>query len=127
MLQVQRFVFNDFQENTYVIWDESGECAIIDPGCFRENERLALSNFITERGLKPVLLLNTHCHIDHVLGNEYVMGKYALPLHLHQDEIQTYNDTRKWTAMFGIAPLTVPEHTVFLTVGETITFGNTSL
>lgn len=127
MLKVQSFVFNDFQENTYVIWDDSAACAIIDPGCFREAERKVLSDFIGSKGLKPTLLLNTHCHIDHVLGNEYVMGKYNLPLHLHSDEVSTYQDTKRWTAMFGIPPLNMPEDTVFLSPGSTIGFGNTSL
>lgn len=127
MLQVKSFVFNEFQENTYVIWDQTKACAIIDPGCYKSQERLELSEFITKNELTPELLLNTHCHIDHVLGNDYVMAKYNLPLHLHKDELKTYSDTKKWTAMFGISPLVLPENLVFINAGTVISFGATSL
>lgn len=127
MLQVKSFVFNDFQENTYVIWDQTKACAIIDPGCYKSQERIELIEFIVKNELKPQLLLNTHCHIDHVLGNDYIMAKYNLPLHLHKDELFTYSETKKWTAMFGIPPLEVPENTIFLTAGMPISFGETSL
>ncbi|MFY8190277.1 MAG: MBL fold metallo-hydrolase, partial [Bacteroidia bacterium] len=72
MLQVKSFVFNEFQENTYVVWDDSLACAIIDPGCSNSEERNLLQEFIVKLGLKPSLLLNTHCHIDHILGNNFV-------------------------------------------------------
>lgn len=127
MLQVKSFVFNDFQENTYVIWDKTKACAIIDPGCYKSQERIELIEFIVKNELKPQLLLNTHCHIDHVLGNDHIMAKYNLPLHLHKDELFTYSETKKWTAMFGIPPLEVPENTIFLTAGMPISFGETSL
>lgn len=127
MLKVQSFVFNDFQENTYLIWDQTNQCAIIDPGCFRANERKQLSDFIKENGLTPSLLLNTHCHIDHVLGNDFVMNAYQLPLHLHKEEISTYENTKKWTVMFGIPALEVPENLVFLEPGKNISFGSTQL
>ncbi|HYG20824.1 MAG TPA: MBL fold metallo-hydrolase, partial [Ohtaekwangia sp.] len=65
MLQIKSFVFNPLQENTYVLFDETGECVIIDPGCYTEAERQELTSFITSRGLTVRLLLNTHCHVDH--------------------------------------------------------------
>jgi len=127
MLSVKSFVFNEFQENTYVIWDQTKACAIIDPGCMHAYERQELKQFIESNGLLPKLLLNTHCHIDHVLGNDFVMQTYQLPLHMHQAELATYEGTKKWTAMFGIAPLEVPENLVFLNPGEHISFGSTQL
>ena len=75
MIQIQTFTFNDFQENTYVLFDDTKECIIVDPGCYDNQEQEKLSNFVTENKLKPVLLINTHCHIDHVLGNCFVADK----------------------------------------------------
>lgn len=127
MIQVKSFVFNEFQENTYVIWDQSLACAIIDPGCSNLEERNQLRDFISINQLKPSLLLNTHCHIDHILGNEFVSNTYQLPLHLHQGELFTYKDTDRWAAMFGLPKFTVPEKLVFLLAGEVIGFGSSQL
>jgi hydroxyacylglutathione hydrolase len=127
MISVQSFTFNEFQENTYVLYDETGECVIIDPGCFSPSEERELSGFISRHQLKPVKLLNTHCHIDHVLGNTFVSELYKIPFYLHEDELFTYNDTLRWTALFGIPPLVVPENKVFITEKDTIEFGNSIL
>jgi glyoxylase-like metal-dependent hydrolase (beta-lactamase superfamily II) len=72
MMKIKAFTFNPFQENTYVLYDETGEAAIIDPGCYFKEEKLALKTFIDQESLRLVLLLNTHCHIDHVFGNFFV-------------------------------------------------------
>jgi hydroxyacylglutathione hydrolase len=83
MLYVKVFLFNPVQENTYLVYNEEKECIIIDPGCYYENEQEDLAGFIEENRLKPVLLLNTHCHLDHVFGNKFVSQKYDLILHIH--------------------------------------------
>lgn len=83
MLTVQSFTFNPVQENTYVVYNEKQQCCIIDPGCYFPAEQETLSGFIEEKGLQPVLLLNTHCHLDHIFGNRYVHEKYDLELHIH--------------------------------------------
>ncbi|RZL68260.1 MAG: MBL fold metallo-hydrolase, partial [Pedobacter sp.] len=70
MISLKKFTFNPYQENTYVLFDETGECVIIDPGMYNGGEQNQIVSFIKEHNLKPVLLLNTHCHIDHVLGNK---------------------------------------------------------
>lgn len=127
MISVQSFVFNEFQENTYILFDETQECVIIDPGCYSPADRKELTEFISSHNLKPVKLLNTHCHIDHILGNDFVMDKYALPLHLHQDELFTYKDTARWTALFGIPSFDIPENTIFIDEKNTINFGNSKL
>lgn len=127
MITVQSFTFNEFQENTYVLFDETRECVIIDPGCYKPSEQRELVDFITSNNLKPVKLLNTHCHIDHVLGNTFVVERFKLPFYLHEGELFTYNDTLRWTTLFGIAPLEIPENKVFVTDKDTITFGNSIL
>ena len=66
MIQIQTFTFNDFQENTYVLFDDTKECIIVDPGCYDNYEQETLSKFLTKNKLKPVQLINTHCHIDNV-------------------------------------------------------------
>ncbi len=86
MLSVKSFIFNPVQENTYVLFNEKGLCCIIDPGCYFPEERKELAEWIAGQGLKPVLLLNTHCHLDHVFGNKFVAENWGLELHLHPDE-----------------------------------------
>ena len=77
MLNVQKFTFNPFSENTYLVWcSETRECAVIDPGCFDENEQLILEEYIYKNNLIVKYLINTHCHIDHVLGNNFVIDRY---------------------------------------------------
>lgn len=83
MLSVQSFTFNPVQENTYVLYNDSGLCCIIDPGCYFPEEEQELKNFIEQNSLRPVLLLNTHCHLDHVFGNKFVHKTWGLILHIH--------------------------------------------
>jgi hydroxyacylglutathione hydrolase len=86
MLTVKSFSFNPLQENTYVLSDEKDACYVIDPGCYFGNERAVLKEYIEEQGLSPRMLLNTHCHLDHVFGNKFVSETWDLPLHLHEKE-----------------------------------------
>jgi hydroxyacylglutathione hydrolase len=86
MINIQSFTFNPVQENTYVLYNNKDACCIIDPGCYFGNERHMLQEFIEERKLTPQLLLNTHCHLDHVFGNKFIHDTYDLILHLHEKE-----------------------------------------
>ena len=86
MLSIKAFTFNPVQENTYLLYNENRDCCIIDPGCYFEEERQALKSFIEKEKLKPVLLLNTHCHLDHVFGNKFVSETWNLTLHIHEKE-----------------------------------------
>ena len=86
MLTVKTFTFNPVQENTYVLYNEKKECCIIDPGCYFSEERDRLKTDIEKTALKPVLLLNTHCHLDHIFGNKFVSETWELVLHIHQKE-----------------------------------------
>ncbi|HEX5024460.1 MAG TPA: MBL fold metallo-hydrolase [Agriterribacter sp.] len=86
MVDVKVFVFSPVQENTYVLFNEQKNCIIIDPGCYYDSERDELAAFIQNNELTPKLLLNTHCHLDHVFGNKWVAEKYGLKLHLHEKE-----------------------------------------
>jgi len=86
MLSLQSFTFNPVQENTYVLYNDKKDCCIIDPGCYFSEERDHLKAFIEGAGLKPVLLLNTHCHLDHIFGNKFIYDTWRLPLHIHEKE-----------------------------------------
>ena len=86
MLTVKTFTFSPIQENTYVLYNEKDACLIVDPGCYFGNERRELEEFINEQGLTPKILLNTHCHLDHVFGNKFIHERYNLDLHLHRKE-----------------------------------------
>jgi glyoxylase-like metal-dependent hydrolase (beta-lactamase superfamily II) len=86
MLSVKAFTFSPVQENTYLLYNEKGECCIIDPGCYFQEEKEQLKSAIEEGGLRPVLLLNTHCHLDHVFGNKFIRDTWGLALHIHRKE-----------------------------------------
>jgi hydroxyacylglutathione hydrolase len=86
MLHIKAFIFSPIQENTYVLFNELNDCIIIDPGCYFDDEKNELSNFIAEHKLNPKLLLNTHCHLDHVFGNKFIAEKYGLILQIHANE-----------------------------------------
>jgi len=127
MISIKKFTFNVFQENTYVLFDETKEAIIIDPGCQNSNEQNDLLHFIQNNNLKVKQLINTHCHIDHVLGNDFVMNIFKIPLTLHKDELFTYNDTKRWTVMFNLPDLIVPENLIFIDENSVIEFGNSKL
>jgi glyoxylase-like metal-dependent hydrolase (beta-lactamase superfamily II) len=127
MTTVQSFTFNPFQENTYVLFDESKECVIIDPGCFDESERKRLCSFIEEKKLRPVKLLNTHGHIDHVVGNKFVAETYQLGLEIHQKDLPVLLRAVDVASMYGFTIDASPEPSKFIDEKDSIQFGNASL
>lgn len=124
MLQVHAFTFSPVQENTYLLVNDRGDCAILDPGCYFPEERQILQEFIEKEGLRPVLLLNTHCHLDHVFGNRFVHETWGLSLHLHRDEKPVLDfapvSGRQWQLPFDSyeGPLVYLEPGQKLTIGE---------
>ncbi len=126
MIHLKSFTFNPFQENTYVVWDETKEALIIDPGCSDASERQELSDFITSEGLKVVKLLNTHCHIDHVLGNYFVQKTYGVSLHIHHKDIPVLKAVKTYAPNYGFPDYQEVEVGVELKEGTDIMFGNSS-
>ena len=121
------FTFNPFQENTYVLYDKTSSCVIIDPGMSNAQEQKMLDDFISAHWLTPSMLINTHCHIDHVLGNKYVSEKYDLTLAAHEGERVVLEMQPKIAEMYGIAYDPSPDIKIELKEGSFITFGNTKL
>lgn len=83
MFQIKSFEFSPIQENTYLLYNELNECIIVDPGCYFDDEKQTLHQFVNDNHLKPKLLVNTHCHLDHVFGNKFVAETFKLKLHIH--------------------------------------------
>lgn len=127
MIQLRKMVFNSFQVNTYIIYDETGECIIVDPANYEPEEDQALSAFISEHKLKPVLNINTHCHIDHILGINHVKKAFNVPLHTHENEAKLLKNAPLMGKVFGfnVGELPVIDH--FISHGEIIAFGNSEL
>lgn len=125
MADVICLTFNPFQENTYIVYDETGECVIFDPGCINANEEQKLVKAITDNKLKPVKFINTHCHLDHVFGNKFVADTYDLPLGIHKGELIVLESVPAVCKAYGLplpVPSPMPEY--FIEEGEIISFGN---
>src|SRR5205085_1310922 len=127
MLKIQQFTFNPVQENTYVIFNEKGACAIIDPGCYFENEYKELTDFIDTNKLLPKCLLNTHCHLDHVFGNKLVAEKYGLTLHIHPNEKRLLDYAPISGESWGLPFKNYEGTLVYINEGELITIGDDQL
>jgi len=127
MLQLKTLVFNPYQENTYILYDENKNCIIVDPGMHNYKEEQIFLEAIQTDGLTPVHLINTHCHIDHVLGNHFVWETYGLMPQFHQDELPLLIQVQNYAPQMGIRyePSPVPE--VFLTETDTIQLGEDQL
>lgn len=127
MIHIASFTFNPFQENTYVLYDETKECVIIDPGCYSPEERKELAGFIEKEGLKPVKLLNTHCHIDHVFGNHFITEKYKIGLFMNEKDLPVLNSLADVGRMYSLNVELSPEPEDFLNEGDRLSFGNSEM
>lgn len=127
MLTIRPFIFNSFGVNTYVLYDESLECIIIDPACEDPDEEAQLAGFIGANKLKPVRLINTHTHIDHILGNAFISEKYDLLPEMHADAVIFLETARQAGAAFGVRIEKVIFPVNFLKDGDIVSFGNSSL
>ncbi|MBX2964179.1 MAG: MBL fold metallo-hydrolase [Cyclobacteriaceae bacterium] len=127
MLQIKSFEFNPFQENTYVLYDDSNECVIIDPGCFGKPEEETLTRFITDNQLTVKKLINTHCHIDHVLGNAFVKKQFKVKLYIHPLEEALLNAVKTYAPNYGFFQYQDSSPDEFIDETNTVEFGHQSL
>lgn len=126
-MTIRKFTFNAFQENTFVLSDDTKECIIFDPGCSTPDEEAQLKVYINELELTPVRLINTHCHIDHVLGNKFVSETWDLPLEAHAGEVPVLESGIQVSQMYGIAYTPSPPIAKYIEAGDEIQFGKAVL
>ena len=125
MMEIKQFTFNPFAENTYLV--SSGKKAmIIDPGMYDRQENEILVKFVLESELEMIHLINTHCHIDHVFGNEFIARKYGLELEIHKDEIPVLNIVPQVAQAYGLKYTPSPDPKIFLEPGKTIKLGDSN-
>lgn len=128
MIKIQSFTFNpSFYENTYILYDDTKECIVVDPGCFFKEEQKEIAEFIEKNSLKVVKLINTHCHIDHVLGNAFVKKTYQVPLLLHKIDLEVYFAVKTYAELYGFGGYEEAPVDGFLEEGQLVTFGKSSL
>jgi hydroxyacylglutathione hydrolase len=123
MLHVKAFTFSPVQENTYILYNDQNQCCIIDPGCYFPAEKKELKDFIEQNSLQPLLLLNTHCHLDHVFGNKYISEIYQLTLHIHRLEKPVLDFAPTSGDMWQLSFDNYDGELVYLREGEKISLG----
>lgn len=123
MLTIKEFCFNAFQENTYVLYNEKKEAIILDPGCYTKIEKAQLKQFLSQHDLTPTLFLNTHCHLDHVFGNNYISETYHLPVHIHPNEKVVLDRLPEAAEKWGVPTEAYIGEIKFIEQDEIIQFG----
>ena len=126
-MEIYKLVFSPIEVNTYVLVDKSGDCAIIDCGCYDKNESSRFERFVIDKNLRPVLLLNTHCHLDHIFGNNFILDRYNLKPYSNENEEPNRKASVKHALFFGLTMDAPPEAAGFLIDNQVVTFGETEL
>jgi glyoxylase-like metal-dependent hydrolase (beta-lactamase superfamily II) len=127
-MEIKGFTFNPFFENTYIIWDEpSRECAIIDPGMSEQFEEEELKSFVKDNSLYVKYLINTHCHIDHVLGVGFVKKEYDPVHYIPEKDLLLFENAETQAQMFEVPIDKLPKPDKFLSESEKIILGIESI
>lgn len=126
-MKIKSFVFNPFYENTFVLWDDTKKGIIVDPGCYEKYEVEEITEFIAQQDIKITAIVNTHCHIDHVLGNYTMKTKYGCPLLIPAGELQTYKAVEVYAPNYGMGKFTFAEPDFLLQEEHSVSFGDTDL
>ncbi len=127
MLRIQKFIFNSFQVNCYILVEESGECLIIDAACYENREKQEVKDFIEKNDLKLVRNLNTHCHIDHILGNGFIAETFGIHPEYHEDSVPLLVSASEIAESFGYTIKKIPVPARYLKDNEKITLGTSIL
>ena len=127
MISVERFVFNAFAVNTFLLYDDSGECIIIDAGCYEEKEKKEVKDFLENNKLRLVRNVNTHCHIDHILGNGFIAETFGIFPEYHKASIPFFFTAKEIATSFGYKLNHIPEPKGYLDEGHSVTFGRSKL
>ena len=124
-MKIKSFTFNIFEENTFIVYDQTKKCIIIDPGCYTKEEQQTLKDFINKEKLKPIKLINTHCHIDHILGNKFVCDEWNIDLFIHKKDLPLLENSKKISQKYGFENyIESPYPNFFLSEGDKLSFGN---
>ena len=127
MMKLKSFVFNAFQVNCFVLYDDSSECIIVDASCYEEDEYNSLFSFIEKNSLKPKALLNTHGHVDHLTGTKRVCEKYGINFFMHRGDNSLLENAVLHGKIFGFSIQPPPEPHGWIADGDFFSFGNSGI
>ncbi len=127
MISIEQFVFNPLQVNTYVLFNESRKCIIVDPACIEPGEQQALTHFMEKMGLSPVMLINTHGHVDHMVGNQFIFDVYGLSPVIHKEGLSILQSASEQGMLMGFPPVKSPSPKSWLEDGQMVELGDDTL
>jgi glyoxylase-like metal-dependent hydrolase (beta-lactamase superfamily II) len=127
MIHIQTLTFNPYAENTYLVADDQGLCAVIDPGCHTRAEERELLEVLDRKGWKPICLLNTHGHVDHMLGNRFIREEFRVPFYTHEGVRAELAAALAYAPMMGLSVAPSPEPDWLMTAGDVIQVGSLAL
>lgn len=125
-MKIYKEVFSPIQVNTYILEGDESDCIVIDCGCYDNSEEKRLEELITAKSLKPVLLLNTHCHLDHIFGNGFMLERFGLRSWFHEGDIHNHASAINHALMFGLDMEEPPAPAGYLSDGEVVTAAGVS-
>jgi len=123
MISVERFIFNELSVNSFVLYDETGECIIVDPGCNSKDQQEQLTRFILDKKLTPVFIVNTHGHFDHIFGNIWAKEEFGCPVLAHKEDEPIMEHADKYAGLFGFTFGKSPLPDGYLNENEDLKFG----
>jgi len=126
-MNIKQFIFNTFMVNCYLLENGTGEAILIDPACYEDKEKAELTGFVESNQLKVIRNINTHCHIDHILGNAFIDDTYGVRPEYHPDGKPFFVTAREIGLSFGYHLKRIPEPLGFLNDGDLIPFGDSTL
>lgn len=125
-MTTKTFTVNPFAMNCYLYWDEnSKEGVIIDPGAYEDSEKGEILNYIKANGINIKLILNTHGHIDHIIGNYWAKNEFNVPLLMHKDDMTFIKNAMKQAEMYGVSFPQPPDPDKFIDETDEIKFSDT--
>ena len=127
MIHIKLLVFNAFQVNTWILYDDTAEAIIVDAGCSNSREERQVSDFMRERKLKLIRNIDTHCHIDHMLGNDFIAKTYQVHPEYNEAGIPFFSTSKEVAASFGFTLNGIPKPAGFIKEDDVIRFGSGAL